>query len=267
MKKITKKEFENSLTNFKKIELSLDKKERMKSKIMLSSRMQNAQDIVEERTLKSPYFSAFHFSYRMFITAFALVLLISVSTTEASKNSIPGDILYPIKTTIREPLIKFTKINQKERADFDLVLADTRIQELEELIAKNKTSEEYIGENSALFEKHIADSKKDRAREIKSKKDIEEEKDNKEGTAKNKKEDSSIEVATTLKVEIDETKEEEDVSDDTSEEEKELEDQDTNKIELEIEKELREIEEDFKLNSRVEKYNDLMISIYDTNLR
>jgi hypothetical protein len=99
--------------------------------------------------------------HKTVITAFVLLFFITISTTYASGSSLPGDLLYPIKTNIAEPFIKLTISGKKAKHDFDLILADTRINELEQLIKKNATTEENVAANFKFFEQHIKESEHD----------------------------------------------------------------------------------------------------------
>lgn len=155
-------EFKSSLEAFKKSKLEEVAKIRIKDEILTHVKSPAAPNLV-----KSPYFNHFKFYHlpKSLILSLVLVVFISIGTAQASRSSLPGDLLYPIKTSITEPIIKSTKLTTTEKVAFDIELADTRIEELETLITKNQTTEKNVTANFVLFEKHISESKKDEEKE------------------------------------------------------------------------------------------------------
>jgi len=151
---INKEQFEENIKALQNIHLSPDVKSAMKTRLMHHA-------TTHMSPLQSPYMTHFHFSYKVFASAFVLLFSISIGTSYASQASLPGDLLYPIKTNITERLIKFTKVTPEEKQAFDLSLADKRIEEVQELIKTNTLTEAKLDENLALFEKHLDEKKKD----------------------------------------------------------------------------------------------------------
>jgi len=154
--KISEEQFNNEIKKMQSIKLEESSKLRIKA--VLEAHVQNHLPV----KIKSPYMHYFHYSYKMAFVSLSLVLCISLGTTYASQNSLPGDILYPIKTSITEPAIKLTKFSKEAKEDFDLSLADKRIQEIQLLVKEDKLTPAKLDENLALFEKHIEEKRKDR---------------------------------------------------------------------------------------------------------
>ncbi len=72
------------------------------------------------------------------ITAAILLVLstITTTTTYAANNSLPGDILYPLKITIEDTRSRLT-FNIKIKSELELSFALRRLQEIEALVNKN----------------------------------------------------------------------------------------------------------------------------------
>ncbi|MEK7588245.1 MAG: hypothetical protein AAB438_00315 [Patescibacteria group bacterium] len=163
---INEEQFNKGLKALKEVRLTDDAKNVIKTRIF-------SHMATYVPPTKSPYFSHIHFSYKVFATAFVLLFSISVGTTYASFKSLPGDILYPLKTNFAEPAIKLTKFSKTAKEDFDLSLADTRIQEVETLIKEKRINENELEKNFILFEKHLDEKKKDRENNTPKTKDLE----------------------------------------------------------------------------------------------
>lgn len=168
MKTSKREQFNKGIERLKNTHLSLDAKNSIKERLSIHTKTYIPK-------IKTPYFTHIHFSYRAVIISFVLVFSLSIGTTYASFSSLPGDVLYPIKTNFTEPMIKFTKKTKEEKEAFDLVLADTRISEIEELIKKDTITEAKLDANLALFEKHLDEIKRDRSEKEKTKESNEKE--------------------------------------------------------------------------------------------
>lgn len=157
--KINQEQFDNELKNLKDMKLDENAKLRIKS----SLDMHIATYVPKKIT--SPYHHYFHYSYKMAFVSLVLVLSISLGTAYASQSSLPGDMLYQVKTDITEPIIKLTKKTKKDKESFDLYLADKRIKEIEELVKEGTITEDKLEKNLALFEKHLDEREQDRDKE------------------------------------------------------------------------------------------------------
>ncbi|MCX6747806.1 MAG: hypothetical protein NTW98_02585 [Candidatus Nomurabacteria bacterium] len=160
--KINQEQFDNELRKMQDVRLDEDAKLRIKSSLDTHIATYTPKKIT------SPYSHYFHYSYKMAFVSLVLVLSISLGTAYASQSSLPGDMLYQVKTDITEPIIKLTKKTKKDKESFDLYLADKRIQEVEELIKEDKITEARLERNLFLFEKHLNEREKDREIETKT---------------------------------------------------------------------------------------------------
>ncbi|MDQ3075549.1 MAG: DUF5667 domain-containing protein [bacterium] len=163
---MSQEQFDKKAREFKNLQLDESNKLDIKARLLKHADTYKAP-------VHSPYFFSWHLSYKVLASVVVLILSVSVGTTYASQSSLPGDLLYTIKTTITEPVIKLTKKSKEDKATFDLFLADRRLQEIEELIKKDKITEERLEKNLILFEKHLDQREFDREKkETKTKSDI-----------------------------------------------------------------------------------------------
>lgn len=66
-----------------------------------------------------------------------LVFAVGIGTVFASKNSLPGSVLYPVKM-FKEKVESATATNTKVKAEVETVHAISRLQEVEQIVVSNK---------------------------------------------------------------------------------------------------------------------------------
>jgi hypothetical protein len=126
--------------------------------------MDKVGQLPEKKKIDAPTPSPFYkFSFlsnmkygRIGATVFLLLFLIS-STTFASFDALPGDLLYGIKTGVVEKLSDLTAFSVQDKAKRNSVKIDTRIKELESLAEKGRLTEEKVGK----LEKNIKENLED----------------------------------------------------------------------------------------------------------
>lgn len=96
------------------------------------------------------------FSMQKVVTAFVIVALVLSGgrVVLASRDSLPGDILYPIKT-LSEDIEKVFMFNDAKKADFEIKLAEKRIIEINAISNKDHFEEKNIRIAEKLLEKHL----------------------------------------------------------------------------------------------------------------
>lgn len=73
------------------------------------------------------------------------ILLVVSPLAYASEFSIPGDMLYPVKEKINEPIKRVTnKISGKDSLDFEVDLLDKKIEDSEKVLNKKNLSEDKV---------------------------------------------------------------------------------------------------------------------------
>jgi hypothetical protein len=90
--------------------------------------------------IKSPFYNPWLVFMRqkmvLIPVAFVFVFILTGSTIFAAKNSLPGNILYPIKM-LREGVESSIAINTKSRAQIEAVHAISRLKEVEQIVSSN----------------------------------------------------------------------------------------------------------------------------------
>ncbi len=91
------------------------------------------------------------------IAGMILTLLILVTagigvTSAAAKSAIPGDALYPLKTTVEQTRLSLAR-DAGDRAELKLRFADQRLEELASLIKEGRYAE--VGSGVLAFKSHL----------------------------------------------------------------------------------------------------------------
>lgn len=116
--------------------LSLTEEEREQTREFLQRHIQqNPQKDSALLEAKERFFSMpllFRFSF-----AFAFVIVFMTGGAYAAESSIPGDILYPVKRYVSEPIVSAVKLTPEERAEWSAILLQRRLREAEAWMAKH----------------------------------------------------------------------------------------------------------------------------------
>jgi len=109
--------------------------------------------ITNDKSVSSPYYSIF-FSIKRSHFAYALLIIFTIVGTGggvvfASQDSLPDDVLYPVKVKVVEPIRGYMIASSKEKALYESELASKRLIEAETLANKgtlDKNKEKKIDE-------------------------------------------------------------------------------------------------------------------------
>lgn len=133
-----KKYLNNLQSASKHLRLSAAEKQAMRA--MLRERFAG-----QARPLESPFFSYFtlrsfsiegQFTLARLVPALAIVLLVGAGTASAAQSALPGDLLYPVKVSVSEPLQGAFVVTASEKARFHASLAERRLEEAQTLAAR-----------------------------------------------------------------------------------------------------------------------------------
>jgi hypothetical protein len=106
---------------------------------------------------KSGLFSIFKIhTIKTLIPALIVVLLLAVSggtAAAASEGSLPGDALYPVKTSIVEPVSMALTFSAEQKANLKLEIAERRLDEAEKLATQDRLSAEQLAKIENNFNK------------------------------------------------------------------------------------------------------------------
>jgi len=94
----------------------------------------------------------------MGVTALGLIaaIVLGGGVSYAATDSLPGDILYPVKTQVNEQVRGWFTIGDEDEVEYRAQLAERRLQELEQLSQERSERLVEVSENvQARFERHI----------------------------------------------------------------------------------------------------------------
>ena len=143
----------NEFKKLKKIKLSDTEKKDLFNRV-LNTIKKDDENIEINYPVPSPFFRfSFLFeSRRAHVLVFSFFAVFLFSTTVfASLNTLPGDLLYAVKTNVVEKISDFVYITPESQAENNLKKIEKRIDEFEKLAEQGKLTEE----NTKKIEKNI----------------------------------------------------------------------------------------------------------------
>lgn len=93
------------------------------------------------------------YAFRFAAAAFGVLLLVGAPVTYAAEQSLPGDVLYPVKTNVLEVAKEKILVKEVARAEYQKKLVAKREQELKTLEEKKEKSVEKIKKAQAQLQK------------------------------------------------------------------------------------------------------------------
>lgn len=117
------------------------------------------------KDIKSPFYSKtfpIFFRQKTFAISFTILLIFVISTSIvfASQNSLPGDVLYPVKL-LNEGVESATALNTKSQAEVQVKHTITRLAEAEKLASIGNLSNNLVTEIDKQFQTHADQTIKD----------------------------------------------------------------------------------------------------------
>lgn len=130
-----------NLKILKQIKLAESEKDELFSRILKST----GQPALN-KPIKSPYdhFFGFFSSTKVKVALALVVFSFTSITTYASLNSLPGDILYPIKTKVLEKVADAVTFSSESKARRNSIKLERRIKEFEDLAEKGRLDEKKV---------------------------------------------------------------------------------------------------------------------------
>lgn len=104
----------------------------------------------------TPSFALFMKYSVVYATMFAFIIGTS-ATSLAAERSLPGDILYPIKTQINEKVAQTLTFSKKQKTQVTVNLVDKRMSELEKMIIQEKDTPKKINTVVQKLDEHKED--------------------------------------------------------------------------------------------------------------
>ncbi len=93
----------------------------------------------------------------LYAGALALVLIVAGGTQAslAAEDAVPGDVLYPIKVALSEPLAMTLAISSEQKAELSARFASRRVTEATQLSSEGKLDEKTADELATRFDTHV----------------------------------------------------------------------------------------------------------------
>jgi len=117
--------------------------------------------------VQSPYqrfigtLSPFASTLRMPVTALSFILVITLgSASSFAAGALPGDLLYPFKVRVIEPVQGLLAVSPEAQAEFRISLIETRIHEVERLAVKEALTPEENAKSQVRFDDSLHESEK-----------------------------------------------------------------------------------------------------------
>ncbi len=92
----------------------------------------------------------------------ASLLIIFGSTSGvalAAQNSLPGDLLYPMKTQVNEKVLGWAMTSQEAKVNYEIGLVQLRLEEIEKISVQNKLDDKKSAATKVLLDSHITSAK------------------------------------------------------------------------------------------------------------
>ena len=154
MNNIKDTKFNTGIEDIKKITMTDTEKNQILQSVLISS-------VAPKQPIKSPWatysFSSMIRTHRVasYIVACSLILILGgQGIVSASGDSLPGDILYPIKVKVVERVNSALKSSPEAKAKYESSLATTRLEEAETLAVQNRLDDKKEKELNDLLSDH-----------------------------------------------------------------------------------------------------------------
>lgn len=132
----------------------------------------NANPVNIQRAIPSP-FNIYNFRNKKSISALVLGgLLMGSSVSFAAENTVPGDVLFPVKIHVNEAVRGAAAVTQKAKAEWEIRLVERRLEEVEKLAVVNNVPVEILQIAEQNLEKY-AERVKNRIAKFENDKDDE----------------------------------------------------------------------------------------------
>lgn len=145
------------LRTLRNITLPHASKERMRAELSAYADLHALTDVRTRLPIRSPFSSFVLPARSLYAGALTLVLMIAGGTQAslAAEDAVPGDILYPIKVAVSEPLSFILASSNEGKAELAARFASRRVDEAATLSSVGKLDEKTADELAARFDSHV----------------------------------------------------------------------------------------------------------------
>lgn len=147
---------EDLIHDLRAIRLSEDTKERMRADLSSYADL-HSMEAGSAEPIRSPYFGFFARTRSLYAGALALLLMVAGGTQAslAAENTKPGDLLYPIKVAISEPMALTFALSSEQKAGLAARFASRRVEEAAALSSEGKLDQATAGDLASRFDAQV----------------------------------------------------------------------------------------------------------------
>lgn len=159
------------LKKLKELKLSDTEKKDLFNRISASIR-ESGGDVKFNYPIPSPFFRFTYIFESRFVKAGLMamfILSLSGATAFASLNTLPGDLLYGVKTKVVEKIPSLLAVSPESKAKYNTKKIEKRVEEFEKLAEKGRLTKEHTEKLEKDINKNLGDFDKN-IKEIKNKK-------------------------------------------------------------------------------------------------
>lgn len=133
-------------------------KARMRAELSSYADLHAVQDAVEARRGPSTLSVLMLRTRSLYAGALALVLVIAGGTqaSMAAENALPGDVLYPLKVEMAEPIALALTVSPERKAELSARFASRRVAEAAVLSSAGRLDDRAVDELADRFDTHVA---------------------------------------------------------------------------------------------------------------
>jgi len=146
-------ELETLFKKGKNVHLSKTEKSDMKASLISYARNHPM------RTIESVLPWYMYFQSHIAVTAFTLLVFMTGGSYVVAEKSFPGDALYGVKKGVNEQVLGLFAVSSQSKAQWQLTLADRRLQEVEHVALTQNDAEQTKNELIAQIDQHIKSAK------------------------------------------------------------------------------------------------------------
>lgn len=154
----------------KEIRLNRAEKEDIRSLILKTIKNQPVRvggQIRHKYQRNHPWYLLLTPNYMMASIIAAVLLVLGGGASYAAENSLPGDLLYPVKVTVNENVRTALSLSETGKVKWEAKVAERRLEEAEQLAVQGKLSEDMVSELEEKFDKQSEKVQKRLARLLK----------------------------------------------------------------------------------------------------
>lgn len=155
-------QIEEQLKNLNTKRLPDEVRVRMREEIFAYAELHTAPEAAGG-SVRSP-FSYLYFRLYSGLAAVAFIIIALGGTAYASEKALPGDVLYPVKVGIAEPLQTALVPSDRGKASWHAILAERRLEEAAQLAANGRLSTDAQDQLAVNFDSQVNASQKSAVR-------------------------------------------------------------------------------------------------------